>query len=112
MLHDLTSQRRYTLRIDLEDFMNASRFAIYQNFAVSSESDNFRVSFGAYSGTAGNTYARTHAHVHYPHPHTYTPALTKFMQVRATQIHKNTVTNEVLLRLRQIVLLGVAKGNA
>ncbi|KAK2167297.1 hypothetical protein NP493_1282g00003 [Ridgeia piscesae] len=55
LLHAVTSQRHYTLRIDLEDFEGASRFAVYQNFAVSSESDNFRVSFGAYSGNAVET---------------------------------------------------------
>ncbi|KAK2167298.1 hypothetical protein NP493_1282g00026 [Ridgeia piscesae] len=55
LLHAVTSQRHYTLRIDLEDFEGASRFAVYQNFAVSSESDNFRVSFGAYSGNAGDS---------------------------------------------------------
>ncbi|KAK2174409.1 hypothetical protein NP493_802g03087 [Ridgeia piscesae] len=53
LLHAVTSQRHYTLRIDLEDFEGASRFAVYPNFAVSSESNHFRVSFGPYSGTAG-----------------------------------------------------------
>ena len=53
-LHDLTSQAKYTLRIDLGDFENATRYAVYSNFAVAAEGDKYRLSFRAYSGTAGD----------------------------------------------------------
>ena len=53
-LHEITSQARYSLRIDLEDFEDASRYAVYSNFAVASEANKYRLSLGAYSGTAGD----------------------------------------------------------
>ena len=57
-LHNITSQKRYVLRIDLEDFENEHRYAVYPNFAVASERDNYTLSFGAYSGTAGKQYSQ------------------------------------------------------
>ena len=53
-LHDMTSSARYTLRIDMEDFENAIRYAVYSNFSVASEDDMYRLSLGAYNGTAGD----------------------------------------------------------
>ena len=53
-LHDLTSQANYTLRFDLEDFEDASRYAVYSHFAVASEADKYRMSVGGYNGTAGD----------------------------------------------------------
>ena len=52
-LHDVTSRARYTLRINIEDFENATRYAVYSNFSVASEDDMYRLSVGAYNGTAG-----------------------------------------------------------
>ena len=52
-LHRLTSQRAYELRIDLEDWEGNTRYAVYDNFSVADESDNYRLSFGSYHGTAG-----------------------------------------------------------
>ncbi|KAI0232777.1 Ryncolin-1 [Lamellibrachia satsuma] len=57
-LHEITSQARYSLRIDLEDFEDASRYAVYSNFAVASEANKYRLSLGAYSGTAENSFSR------------------------------------------------------
>ena len=59
-MHAVTAQKQYKLRIDLEDFEGATRYAVYSNFTVSDELHNYRLSFGAYSGTAGD-YA-IHAH--------------------------------------------------
>ena len=53
-LHDLTSQAHYTLRIDMEDFEDNTRYAVYSNFTVASEGDKYKFSVGAYNGTAGN----------------------------------------------------------
>ncbi|KAI0224468.1 Ficolin-2 [Lamellibrachia satsuma] len=59
-LHDVTSQARCTLRIDLEDFEGGTAYAVYSKFAVKSEVDKYRLSIGAYSGTAGDA-LRHHA---------------------------------------------------
>uniref|UniRef100_A0A665TQF7 Fibrinogen-like protein 1 n=2 Tax=Echeneis naucrates TaxID=173247 RepID=A0A665TQF7_ECHNA len=54
-LHDITAQGNYTLRINLEDFDGHQRYAEYKNFKVANEKDLYRLSFGAYSGTAGDS---------------------------------------------------------
>ncbi len=53
MLHNLTSSRTYSLRVDLEDFNGNTAYASYSQFAVGSELDGFRLCVGGYSGTAG-----------------------------------------------------------
>ncbi|KAI0229483.1 Ficolin-1, partial [Lamellibrachia satsuma] len=56
-LHTLTSQKKYTLRIDMEDFEGEIRYAVYSSIAVSSEVNNYKLSLGGYSGTAGESFA-------------------------------------------------------
>ena len=51
-LHYLTSTRSYKLRFDLEDWDGNTAYAEYASFVVTSESDNYRLLLGAYSGTA------------------------------------------------------------
>ena len=65
-LHDLTSKARNTLRIDMEDFENNTRYAVYSNFAVASEGDKYKLSLGTFSGTAGDyvTYLHTTTYMH------------------------------------------------
>ncbi len=53
LLHSLTASRHYSLRIDLEDFQGRTKFALYEQFAVNSSEDGFRLTLGGYSGTAG-----------------------------------------------------------
>ena len=53
LLHNMTSSRKYILRVDLEDFEGNTRYALYSQFAVGSEGDGFRLTVGGYSGTAG-----------------------------------------------------------
>ncbi|XP_061785629.1 fibrinogen-like protein 1 [Nerophis lumbriciformis] len=53
-LHDITAHGNYTLRIHLEDFDGTQRHAEYRNFKVADEKDFYRLTFGAYSGTAGD----------------------------------------------------------
>ena len=52
-LNEITSQARYVLRIDMEDFENETRYADYSNFSVGSERNKYKLSIGTYSGTAG-----------------------------------------------------------
>lgn len=54
-LHELTSQKNYNLRVDLEDFDGDTRYAVYEHFKVASESENYKLSIGGYSGTAGDS---------------------------------------------------------
>ncbi|KAI0234159.1 Ficolin-2, partial [Lamellibrachia satsuma] len=55
-LHDLTSQAHYTLRVDMEDFEDNTRYAVYSNFTVASEGDKYKLSVGAYNETAGDSF--------------------------------------------------------
>ena len=52
-INDITSQARYNLRIDMKDFENNTKYAVYSNFAVASEQDKYKMSYGTYSGTPG-----------------------------------------------------------
>ncbi|KAF0294982.1 Fibrinogen C domain-containing protein 1-B [Amphibalanus amphitrite] len=47
--------RRYELRVDLEDFDGARRHAVYQGFRISSEEDGYRLRAVNYTGTAGDS---------------------------------------------------------
>ncbi|XP_070538828.1 fibrinogen C domain-containing protein 1-like [Ptychodera flava] len=51
-LYTLTNQRRYELRIDLEDFDNETRYAKYDNFIIGDEFSKYKLTLGEYSGTA------------------------------------------------------------
>ncbi|XP_038157376.1 fibrinogen-like protein 1 [Cyprinodon tularosa] len=53
-LHLLTTQGNYSVRINLEDFDGHQRYAEYKNFQVANEKDQYRLTFGAYVGTAGD----------------------------------------------------------
>ncbi len=53
-LHQMTTgTRRRSLRVDLEDFENETRYAEYVVFGIDSENDNFTLHVGGYSGNAG-----------------------------------------------------------
>ncbi|XP_027709427.1 fibrinogen-like protein 1 [Vombatus ursinus] len=56
-LHFLTTQRDYTLKIELADFEGERRFAQYESFRVGSEKSAYELSFREYSGTAGDSLA-------------------------------------------------------
>ncbi|XP_041847113.1 fibrinogen-like protein 1 [Melanotaenia boesemani] len=53
-LHRITAQGNYSLRIHLEDFDGNHRYAEYKNVNVADEKDHYRLTFGAYVGTAGD----------------------------------------------------------
>ena len=52
-LNLLTNQRRYRLKISLENFLNEKRYAEYGVFNVESHVDKYRLIIGNYSGNAG-----------------------------------------------------------
>ncbi|XP_069496186.1 fibrinogen-like protein 1 [Ambystoma mexicanum] len=52
-IHDLLSAEM-TLQIDLMDWEGAHRYAIYENFRVQNEQNNYRLLLGMYSGNAGD----------------------------------------------------------
>eukprot|EP00058_Branchiostoma_floridae_P013539 XP_002599027.1 hypothetical protein BRAFLDRAFT_104277 [Branchiostoma floridae] len=55
-IHLLTSQKDYTLRVDLMDWEGQRKNAQYSFFKVSGESDQYRLhTISGYSGTAGNS---------------------------------------------------------
>ncbi|XP_077451336.1 uncharacterized protein LOC144070812 [Stigmatopora argus] len=53
-IHLLTRDRAMTLRVELEDFSGTAGYAEYEDFRVASERMRYRLTLGAYSGTAGN----------------------------------------------------------
>nr|XP_034976199.1 veficolin-1-like isoform X1 [Zootoca vivipara] len=48
-IHFLTSSGTHQLRIDAEDFAKVKTFALYTNFKVLSENDNYTLTLGSYS---------------------------------------------------------------
>ena len=58
VMHNLTKNRTYKLRIDLEDFEGNTRYAEYSTFAISDEAHGHTLSIGTYSGTAGDALTR------------------------------------------------------
>ncbi|XP_077066997.1 uncharacterized protein fgl2b [Siphateles boraxobius] len=53
-IHLLTRAKNMSLRIDIEDFEGVREYAHYDHFHVANESQQYRLSIGGYSGTAGN----------------------------------------------------------
>ncbi|XP_004696540.1 fibrinogen-like protein 1 [Echinops telfairi] len=56
-LHLLTTQGDYTLKVDLADFEENSRYAQYKNFKIADEKNSYELNIGEYSGTAGDSLA-------------------------------------------------------
>ncbi|XP_019624215.1 PREDICTED: fibrinogen-like protein 1 [Branchiostoma belcheri] len=53
-IHRLTTQKGYRLRVDVMDWGKNTRYAEYDTFRVSGESDQYRLSLSGYSGNAGD----------------------------------------------------------
>ncbi|XP_041372716.1 uncharacterized protein LOC121385988 [Gigantopelta aegis] len=53
-IYRILYQTSYDLRIDLEDFAGNSRYAVYKDFYLEREVNDFRLSIGQYSGTAAD----------------------------------------------------------
>ena len=55
-IYQLTSQKRYELRVDMRDDLGVSRYAVYDHFRVADEHDQYRLLVGSYKGNAGNLF--------------------------------------------------------
>ncbi|CAI5769220.1 Fibrinogen C-terminal domain-containing protein [Podarcis lilfordi] len=53
-IHDLLLEGEKSLKIDLMDWNGKRRYAIYDNFQIKNESNNYQMGFGTFSGTAGD----------------------------------------------------------
>ncbi|XP_026548653.1 fibrinogen-like protein 1, partial [Notechis scutatus] len=53
-IYDLLFNGGISLKIDLMDWQGERRYAIYDDFQIKNETNNYRLWFGIYSGTAGN----------------------------------------------------------
>ncbi|XP_023933631.1 ficolin-1-like [Lingula anatina] len=54
-IHHLIEQDSYELRVDMEDADGVWSYAHYDNFAISAEDTNYRLTIGTYSGNAGDS---------------------------------------------------------
>ncbi|XP_078578115.1 uncharacterized protein LOC144863027 [Branchiostoma floridae x Branchiostoma japonicum] len=54
-LYRLAVQKVYQLRVDMEDVEGNTAYAAYSTFAISPESQNYKLHIGTYSGTAGDS---------------------------------------------------------
>uniref|UniRef100_A0A4Q8K602 U24-Liphistoxin-Lsp1a_1 n=1 Tax=Liphistius sp. SGP-2016 TaxID=1905180 RepID=A0A4Q8K602_9ARAC len=54
LLFGITNQRLYTLRVDMKNLRNESRFAIYDHFWINGEEHQYKLHVKGYSGTAGD----------------------------------------------------------
>lgn len=53
-IHWLTTRTKQEVRVDVQKFSGAKKFAKYSSFSVASEADKYKLKVGGYSGTAGN----------------------------------------------------------
>ena len=54
-IHRLTASGNTVLRVELEDWDGNTTYAVYGTFEVDNESNKYRLTVGAYSGTAGDS---------------------------------------------------------
>jgi hypothetical protein len=59
----LTAQDLYRLRVDLWNFEGDYRYAEYETFRVGSAATSYMLTFGAYSGNAGEHTVHTLLHI-------------------------------------------------
>ncbi|XP_061478384.1 fibrinogen-like protein 1 [Rhineura floridana] len=53
-IYDLLLGGENSLKIDLMDWHGERRYAIYDNFLINNETNNYQIGFGTFSGTAGD----------------------------------------------------------
>ena len=56
MLHHLTSQRNYRLRIDMWDFEGGKIYAEFDTFRVDSEANKYKLRVRGFKGNCGNLF--------------------------------------------------------
>ncbi|XP_053552062.1 ficolin-1-B [Bombina bombina] len=60
-IHRLTSSGIFELRVDLTDFDNNQTYALYKNFSITGESQNYTLRLGSfYGGTADDSLFKVH----------------------------------------------------
>nr|KAG5693660.1 hypothetical protein BaRGS_017390 [Batillaria attramentaria] len=76
-IHRLTSSRKYSLRVDLEDFDGSTAYAEYRDFSISGPDDFYRLHVGEYrdsidvaGSNQNNQQFTTRDQDHDPHPGT------------------------------------------
>ncbi|GFS13472.1 fibrinogen related protein 12.1 [Elysia marginata] len=52
-IHAITSSGKYELRVDLK-YKGQSKYAVYGNFSLAGEDENYKITVGSYTGTAGD----------------------------------------------------------
>ena len=53
-MNRISQQKKYILRVDLQDTSGNEKYARYNFFAISSERQNYKLSIGTYSGKITN----------------------------------------------------------
>nr|XP_061786830.1 angiopoietin-4-like [Nerophis lumbriciformis] len=59
-LHLLSNQAHYSLRIDMQDWSHVHRHALYNNFRIEDEKNQYRLHVSGYSGTMEDSFAWYH----------------------------------------------------
>ncbi|XP_037305362.1 microfibril-associated glycoprotein 4 [Pungitius pungitius] len=59
-IHVLSTQGDYSLRVDLEDWSNVHKHALYQSFSVGDEEHRYRLRVSGFSGTAKDSFSWYH----------------------------------------------------
>jgi hypothetical protein len=56
LIHYMTTQHSYSLRIELEDWQGNKKHALYDVFQIKSEIEGYELVVGGYQGTAGDSF--------------------------------------------------------
>ncbi|XP_066554213.1 angiopoietin-related protein 7 isoform X2 [Amia ocellicauda] len=59
-IHDISSQGDYSLRIDLEDWNNKHKHALYESFSIEEEANHYRLHVNGFSGTVEDSFSWYH----------------------------------------------------
>ncbi|XP_061609410.1 fibroleukin isoform X2 [Phyllopteryx taeniolatus] len=59
-IHDLSGQGDYSLRVDLEDWSDKHKHALYQHFSVEDEEHRYRLHVSGFSGSAQDSFGWYH----------------------------------------------------
>nr|XP_022301973.1 techylectin-5A-like [Crassostrea virginica] len=60
IIYEIVQQGVYELRIDLTDFDNETRYALYKKFYIDDETNGYRLHLEGYEGTAGDSLMSRH----------------------------------------------------
>ncbi|CAL8407177.1 unnamed protein product [Arctogadus glacialis] len=60
VIHLLTNQGPYSLRIDMEDWSHAHRHAHYSSFSLDGGAERYRLHVSGFSGSVGDSFGRYH----------------------------------------------------